>query len=233
MLLKLCVRVKHTSLEPRLFTGLKINHAARQTHSTPIFAQQADRLKSLMRNVGQPVTVVTANLWDETSKENYVHGATLSSCTVISLRPPLLSFSLSQNPSRLAHYLASALEANKLESDANHCGTFEIHFLSRKQAHIAKEFAGKSNNFKDANEMLQNLAELRKLALGSLSCSIQQEIPLGSTAQSLQAPVSRLYIADILDLIINPALASTHKVDRQWYPLLYYKRGYVTLDEAL
>ena len=62
----------------------------------------ANSLRNVMRTSAQPVAVITTNLSkinDDESKEQYVHGATLSSFTTVSLDPPLVAFSL-RIPSR-------------------------------------------------------------------------------------------------------------------------------------
>lgn len=94
----------------------------------------ANSLRNVMRTSAQPVAVITTNLsklnGDE-SQEQYVHGATLSSFTTISLDPPLVAFSL-RIPSRLADALT------KSKSNQAH---FIINILSQRQEVAAAGFA--------------------------------------------------------------------------------------------
>ncbi|PWN37422.1 uncharacterized protein FA14DRAFT_116576 [Meira miltonrushii] len=95
----------------------------------------ADSLRNVMRTSAQPVAVITTNLSRIKDDDNqYVHGATLSSFTTVSLDPPLVAFSL-RIPSRLADALT---EGNTQNPTQPH---FIINILSQKQEVAAAGFA--------------------------------------------------------------------------------------------
>lgn len=97
----------------------------------------ADSLRNVMRTSAQPVAVITTNLSSKKKggeKEQYIHGATLSSFTTVSLDPPLVAFSL-RIPSRLADALT---ESSTTTTKQPH---FIINILSIKQEIAAAGFA--------------------------------------------------------------------------------------------
>ncbi|TFL05122.1 flavin reductase like domain-containing protein [Pterulicium gracile] len=97
-------------------------------------------LRLLLRDIAQPVAVITTSSSPDSSSDPAVyHGATVSSLYSISLAPyPLLSFSL-RLPSRLASALKSPPPGNRTEADKPKRAV--IHYLSSTQADIAHTFA--------------------------------------------------------------------------------------------
>ncbi|KAE8213994.1 hypothetical protein CF327_g2563 [Tilletia walkeri] len=97
-----------------------------------------------MQHVAQPVAIITS-LLSPSSSPQFIHGATISSFTTISMNPPLVAFSL-RTPSRIAHALqthplsALSSSANQGSSSSRH-PHFLINLLSHHQAHIAAAFA--------------------------------------------------------------------------------------------
>jgi flavin reductase (DIM6/NTAB) family NADH-FMN oxidoreductase RutF len=106
------------------------------TYSTSADTSLSQSIRALMRASAQPVAVITSLLPPEQlspstpSTSSYVHGATLSSFSTISLDPPLLAFSL-QTPSRMA----DALQVKYKEAH------FVVNILSDKQSDEAAKFS--------------------------------------------------------------------------------------------
>ncbi|KAK0569764.1 hypothetical protein OC861_000601 [Tilletia horrida] len=111
----------------------------------PIERVQKD-LREAMRNVAQPVAIITARLPSLESAEDQVlfHGATISSFTTISMNPPLVAFSL-QTPSRIANAIEthpnSALASPGSQPSEERKPHFLINLLSYSQAGSAASFA--------------------------------------------------------------------------------------------
>ncbi|KAE8186532.1 hypothetical protein A4X06_0g7815 [Tilletia controversa] len=101
------------------------------SRSLPTTDSVQEQLRAAMRDVAQPVAIITTHL----PSSSLVHGATVSSFTTISMNPPLVAFSL-RTPSRLAH----ALQRQQPDSakDQPH---FLINLLSHTQADTAAAFA--------------------------------------------------------------------------------------------
>ena len=78
-------------------------------------------LRTVMRRVASPVTVVTARAGDER------RGITIGSFTSVSLDPPLISF----NVERIAQMHPVLLAAER----------FNVHVLTNEQAHLSNHFA--------------------------------------------------------------------------------------------
>ncbi|KAL9938136.1 hypothetical protein V8E36_002759 [Tilletia maclaganii] len=105
-----------------------------------------------MRQVAQPVAVITAHLppssspsANEEHRPPLVHGATVSSFTTISMNPPLVAFSL-RSPSRLANALQSHPASSSSSNDdpqrkRPRKAHFLINLLYHHQADIAAAFA--------------------------------------------------------------------------------------------
>jgi flavin reductase (DIM6/NTAB) family NADH-FMN oxidoreductase RutF len=182
-----------------------------------------------MRNVAQPVAVLTASIPSSsgTNASTHNHGATLSSFTSVSLHPlPLVSFSL-RLPSRLADLL-----------NADHQSTrFQIHLLSRSQEHLARTFARQPQAGSTSTLSSTHIApssspfearhfdSLRENACGSLTCRLLTSVsldlpPPGSQSQDSSPGVtSQLFVAAV-DKIDVPSHTSL--------PLLYYRQKYFT-----
>lgn len=115
-------------------------------------AALSEAIKGLMRSSAQPVAIVSAFLPEdkEHSMPRFIHAATLSSFTTVSLAPPLVAFSIRQ-PSRIADALregAAVLEKNESKSILANAARrkskqphFLVHLLSSEQSSISDYFA--------------------------------------------------------------------------------------------
>lgn len=106
-----------------------------RTYPTSASTSLSSSIRALMRASAQPVAVITSllppdQLHASPPASPYVHGATLSSFSTISLEPSLLAFSL-QTPSRMA-------DALQVKHKGAH---FVINILSDKQQREAAKFA--------------------------------------------------------------------------------------------
>lgn len=208
----------------------------------------ADSLRTIMRTSAQPVAVITTSLSGRKDDENqYVHGATLSSFTTVSLDPPLVAFSL-RIPSRLANALT---EGSKQTPSKPH---FIINILSQKQEKAAVGFAKpglapfpissieKGETIKGHGDQLHPFMQIATHpstaikppilvlsdSIGALACSLisrhnlQQHSPNNSTNDSQHSEGSDLFLAKVHSL---------EKLENQkdLLPLLYWNRLFTTI----
>lgn len=88
----------------------------------PVQPISADTLRSVMRRVPSPVTVITMQEAEE------IHGVTIGSFTSVSLEPPLVSFNIQQ--------------ATTLHDRFTEVGrTFAINVLSAEQGYLSDHFS--------------------------------------------------------------------------------------------
>lgn len=172
-------------------------------------ATLGDAIRRLMRSSAQPVAILSAFLpEDRTHKApRFIHAATLSSFTTVSLAPPLVAFSLRQ-PSRMADALrdgaavleesggaSSSSDAVRHKSQRPH---FLVHLLSSAQAPISDYFARPgatpyhlleetvqdehpfSMHPTQPSQTVEGQLVLRD-ALGTLACSLVYQLDLTSS----------------------------------------------------
>ncbi len=131
-------------------------------------------LKTFMRLVAQPVTVIT------TSYDSKVLGMTISSFTSVSMRPPLILVSLSKTAP--SHDLLLKK------------GSFIVNLLGLEHDFLAERFAGlhrETDKFKDV-DVTWNQRRLPVLAesMANMDCDVWKSIPAGDHTVVLGAPVS-------------------------------------------
>lgn len=185
----------------------------------------APRLRQLMRQVAQPVAVVTCSL-PPSSLPN--HGATLSSLSSISLSPPLVAFSL-RLPSTLASYLqppkgggcgfaSCSMSAIVPLPPVQELPRFTVHLLSGEQEAVARAFARQAPIATDTNPppeeattpaqdgptndafSMELFEQLDAGSLGAFECTILKALPLkdfAGTKKDGEAEESELFIARV------------------------------------
>jgi len=185
----------------------------------------APRLRQLMRQVAQPVAVVTCTL-PPSAVPN--HGATLSSLSSISLSPPLVAFSL-RLPSTLAAFLqppkgggcgfaSCSMSASVPLPPVQELPKFTVHLLGAEQEAVARAFARQRPIATDTNPPPDEattpaqpeptndgfppelFAQLEAGALGAFECTILKALPLkefAGTQKSGEAEESELFLARV------------------------------------
>lgn len=109
-------------------------------------AELGEAIKLLMRGSAQPVAVIAAFMPSKSDGVRYMHAATLSSFTTVSLAPPLVAFSL-RLPSRLADALRAGVMEHQVISPSVSAAApvehphFLIHLLSDTQCSVSDYFA--------------------------------------------------------------------------------------------
>ncbi|KAF8159887.1 flavin reductase like domain-containing protein [Crassisporium funariophilum] len=201
-----------------------------------------DQLRVLLRDVAQPVAVVSSFMPSSSeSSKNAFHGATLSSFTSIAMDPyPLVTFAL-RIPSRMATYLESA----PMDSPSH----MVINLLSAEQASVAVKFSRPDLHPDPFAEVRYRLTEegipMLEGCLGALSCKlVSRAIPLhdldllregprGKEGRDLPAPVlgkgsvaSELFIARVTR--VETALCEDGDEGERTLPLVYHRRSYTS-----
>jgi flavin reductase (DIM6/NTAB) family NADH-FMN oxidoreductase RutF len=92
----------------------------------------SEDLKSVMRAMPSPVTVVTAR------GNNEIRGATIGSFTSLSMNPPLISINLERG--------------SQMHSVMTGATKFAVHFPSKDQAHLGTRFAKSDTDSKELFE---------------------------------------------------------------------------------
>lgn len=202
------------------------------------------RLRVLLRNVAQPVAVVTSFMrGDSTNVEpakHTFHGATLSSFTSIAMDPyPLIAFAL-RVPSRLATSLEIAASVSL--QDPSTPSHMVVNILSAQQASIAVKFSRPDLHPQPFNSVPYKLTQeglpMLNGCLGALSCKlVSRAIPLhdldllhneatgnskGVVPVLKEDVASELFIARVL------RIESGHE---RTLPLIYHRRSYTTCQE--
>ena len=163
-------------------------------------------LRAVMRQVPAPVTVVTGR-----SAEGQPFGITIGSFTSVSLRPPLISFNVSE-------------EAMSYEwlAEAEH---FAVHLLSRRQMPLAVRFADPGRppkrqfegvGWRDGPGGVPVLAG----ALAVLHCRPHARFRAGDSD----------IVVGRVTAVANAALRTDPKGVPAAKPLLYHQRGYRTVE---
>ena len=191
----------------------KVPHVIRHARST--HQDEGPKLKHdlriLLRNVAQPVAVVTTFMRGAAATSSTFHGATLSSFTSIAMDPyPLITFAL-RIPSRLAVSLASH------DPSSPH---MVVNLLSAQQASIAIKFSRADLHPQPFDSVAYKLTEegipMLDGSLGALSCKmVSKAIPLGGEGVG-----SELFIARVLRV---------ESMCERTLPLVYYRRRYTTV----
>lgn len=185
----------------------KVHRIYCQAYSTTRDESLSSSIRALMRSSAQPVAVITSLLPPIQANPimpAYVHGATLSSFSTISLDPPLLAFSL-QTPSRMgdslqfkrgdkngAHFVINILsEAQKEEATgfskpglapfslgSDWTTTFDINDHDNDIDHPLSQSPFHASDFAMDTEGVS--VPVLTNSLGSLACSIVYVLPLKS-----------------------------------------------------
>lgn len=116
-------------------TKLLLQQSARSSYSTSTRMPPplSDQLRETMRRTSQPVSVVSVSIPSSktNSSKEHNHGATLSSLSSVSLKPPIIAFSI-RTPSRLATFLSSTSSSKP---------QLVVNLLSGKQMEVAQVFS--------------------------------------------------------------------------------------------
>lgn len=201
-------RTSSTSQHAGMRRYLAMSALRRAPQTEKEAAALGESIKKLMRGSAQPVAIVSAFLPEDSShaQPRFIHAATLSSFTTVSLAPPLVAFSIRQ-PSRIADALragAAVLEgegAAPLPTDAVRHRSMEPHFLvhllSSEQSPISDYFAQPgaqpyeigadviqeghpfSTHPMQPSEAVDGQLVLRE-ALGTMACSLVYQLDLTS-----------------------------------------------------
>lgn len=194
-----------------------------------------DDLRSLLRELAQPVAVITSFMHPNiTENDCPFHGATLSSFTSIAMDPyPLVTFAL-RVPSRMA----TSLDAAPLNQHSH----MVVNLLSSEQAPVAVKFSRpdlypepfSTTSYTLTKEGIPALTG----SLGAISCKlVSRAIPLhdldylqtglAGGKDSVPEPIlgsgcvaSELFIARVTRVELLDS------EDERTSPLLYYRRGY-------
>lgn len=166
-------------------------------------------LRSVMRLLAHPVTIITLNLNQESnhlqSTTQPSHGSTISSLTSISIEPlPLISFSI-RFPSRLGHQLLS-----------NSRSTFSVHLLNMTSdsIQIAQTFSKPNTRIEE-----DTFKNLKLHSFARLDCQVMDSIDLSPT-QPRSGSV--LFVGEVMDIkLLQPTSTSS--------PLLYHQQKYTTI----
>ena len=116
--------------------------------------------KKTLSKFGTGITVICLNI------NNTIYGKTINSFSSLSLKPPLVLFSLDKKSSSINKY--------------NKSKYLSINILSSKQKKISIEFSKKSPNIKKIKFIkgLNNTVLLPN-SIGNLECFIENKIPQG------------------------------------------------------
>lgn len=155
----------------------------------------AGLLKSFMRIVPQPVIVIT------TEYNNSLWGATVSSITSASLKPPLMMLSLDKRSPSL----------NAVSSR----GSFVINLLSQEQLHVSDVFAGRFK-LKDKFENVSYHISSNELPV------------LDSALATLECKVWKIYDSGDHDIILGEIVGGL--VERKGRPIVYFDQSYAVLE---
>ena len=225
----------------------KIQHVVRHARYKSAYQDEGQKLKHdlriLLRDVAQPVAVVTTFMRGDTESTKLTkatfHGATLSSFTSIAMDPyPLITFAL-RIPSRMATSLDAAASDSLQESSAP--SHMVVNLLSAEQASIAIKFSRSDLHPQPFDSVAYTLTEegipLFDGSLGALSCKlVGRPIPLhdlgllrkgdskGVVPKSEEAVASELFIARVMRV--------ESMSERTLLPLVYYRRCYTTCRDV-
>jgi len=217
----------------------KVQHVVRQIRYKSDHQDKGHKLKHdlriLLRNVAQPVAVVTTFMrGDSESTKATFHGATLSSFTSIAMDPyPLITFAI-RIPSRMATSLDAA--ASDSLQDPSAPPHMVVNLLSAQQASIATKFSRPDLHPQPFDSVAYKLTEegipMLDGSLGALSCKlVTRAIPLhdlsllrdrdsSDVVPRKEDGASELFIARVLRV---------ESMSERTLPLVYYRRSYATV----
>jgi len=219
----------------------KAQHVARQVRYKSAHQDKGQKLKHdlriLLRDVAQPVAVVTAFMrGDSESTKATFHGATLSSFTSIAMDPyPLITFAL-RIPSRMATCLDATASDSLQDPSAPLASHMVVNLLSAQQASVATKFSRPDLHPQPFDSVAYKLTEegipMLDGSLGALSCKLAtRAIPLhdigllrdrdsSSAVPRKEDGASELFIARVLRV---------ESMSERTLPLVYYRRSYTTV----
>ncbi|RUP48833.1 hypothetical protein BC936DRAFT_143881 [Jimgerdemannia flammicorona] len=191
----------------RGFTALPI--PKEQPNPVPLTDDNSDEVRAVMRNVPQPVVVVTTcSPTDPTNRR----GITVSSFTSVSLHPqPLVSFCI-RKPSRAS----TLLHASSL---------FVVHILSSLQVAQAMAFSSPTDSqFDNISFYVDPATKLPVLmgAVGAMHCRRERVIEVGD---------HELWIAGVYK--VEHGVGGVMGVKEEAQPLLYHDRKYRSVGDQV
>ncbi|RUS32578.1 flavin reductase like domain-containing protein, partial [Jimgerdemannia flammicorona] len=191
----------------RGFTALPI--PKEQPNPVPLTDDNSDEVRAVMRNVPQPVVVVTTcSPTDPTNRR----GITVSSFTSVSLHPqPLVSFCI-RKPSRAS----TLLHASSL---------FVVHILSSLQVAQAMAFSSPADSqFDNISFYVDPATKLPVLmgAVGAMHCRRERVIEVGD---------HELWIAGVYK--VEHGVGGVMGVKEEAQPLLYHDRKYRSVGDQV
>ncbi|EGF79124.1 hypothetical protein BATDEDRAFT_90155 [Batrachochytrium dendrobatidis JAM81] len=207
MLLRSCRNINsylpHTRLSP-------INTPSIILHRTISSTVVEGNLRQLMRQVPQPVVIVTA--CDTTATPHQSRAMTCSSFTSVSLTPPIVSFAI-RHPSSMSPLL-------------HRSSNFAVHLLSKQQISLSVAFSSPSTqtNFAAFSHHLDDGGTGLPILHGSLSVLICQ------AEQSLQMGDHEVWFGRVKRIVPGLGVSKNHpKMD----PLLYYESSYRSIGDEV
>ena len=222
----------------------KVHHVIQHARYKSAHQDEGQKLKHdlriLLRNVAQPVAVVTTFMragGDSESTNATFHGATLSSFTSIAMDPyPLISFAL-RIPSRMAISLDAA--ASDSLQDPSAPSHMVVNLLSAQQASIAIKFSRPDLHPQPFESVAYKLTEegipMLDGSLGALSCKlVSGAIPLHDL-DLLRNGDSRgavLRKEDVASELFIARVLRVESMSERTLPLVYYRRSYTTCRDV-
>lgn len=221
-------------------SSTKLQHLFRHARYSSTQEQELKYgLRVLLREVAQPVAVVTSFMRDSNPEptNHAFHGATLSSFTSIAMDPyPLITFAL-RIPSRMATSLNAAASIS-LQDSSTPSSHMVVNLLSAQQASIAVKFSRPDLYPQPFDTVAYKLSEegipVLDGSLGALSCKlVSRAIPLHDLdflRNGDTVPVS-LREEDIVSELFVARVLRIERVFERTLPLVYHRRGYTTCRE--
>ncbi|KAF8799273.1 hypothetical protein BYT27DRAFT_6875948 [Phlegmacium glaucopus] len=219
----------------------KIQHVVRHSRYNSTHQYEKRKLKHqlriLLRDVAQPVAVVTSLLTSNGPAKHIFHGATLSSFTSIAMDPyPLITFAL-RIPSRMAASL-DAFAAASLQ-DPSTPSHMVVNLLSAQQASIAVKFSRPDLHPQPFESVAYRLTQegipMLDGSLGALSCKlVSRAIPLHDLDFLRNGVVTRpvsLRKEDVASELFIARVLRIEAGDERTLPLIYHQRSYTTCKE--
>lgn len=223
----------------------KVHHVVRHVRYKSAHQDEGQQLKHdlriLLRDVAQPVAVVTTFMRGDTeSTKATFHGATLSSFTSIAMDPyPLITFAL-RIPSRMATCLDAA--ASDSLQDPSAPSHMVVNLLSAQQASIAIKFSRPDLHPQPFDSVAYKLTEegipMLDGSLGALSCKlVSRAIPLHDLGvlrnrDSRDAVSMSLRKEDVASELFIARVLRVERMPEQTLPLVYYRRNYTTCRDV-
>ena len=223
----------------------KVQHVVRHARYKSAYQDEGQKIKHdlriLLRDVAQPVAVVTTFMRGDSESTNATfHGATLSSFTSIAMDPyPLITFAL-RIPSRMAISLdAAASDSLEDPSTPSH---MVVNLLSAQQASIAIKFSRPDLHPRPFDSVVYKLTEegipMLDGSLGVLSCKlVSKAIPLHDldflrNGDSRGAMPMSLRKEDVASELFIARVMRVESMCERTLPLVYYRRSYTTCRDV-